>query len=255
MKICDGLYHAMAERAAKTTVEVLSVGLGYTAVSTVEGGLGLAYTAFDNKQTCSVISHGHDYEGGPALDLLDLITSRRPIERSMALALINAVNHEVALALPEDRNNSALFDLLGINQGSRVAMVGYFKPVIDRLRALEVEVEVLDVGRNIGDQRVFINKLSHWAEALIMTSTTILNDTADELLAAVPPRVEVALLGPSTPMVAEPFGCLPVRVLAGTVPVNKEATFKAVRHGKGTPVLQRFGRKVYLALQPQSGAN
>jgi hypothetical protein len=37
-------------------------------------------------------------------------------------------------------------------------------------------------------------------------------------------------------------------MLAGTVPVDKEMTLKAIRHGMGTPVLHRYSRKVFLEL-------
>jgi len=39
-----------------------------------------------------------------------------------------------------------------------------------------------------------------------------------------------------------------VRILACTVPLDFEATFRAVRHGKGTPALQAYARKPYVVL-------
>jgi hypothetical protein len=248
MNICDRLYESMAERATETTVSVLSIGLGYTAVSTADGGLGLAFTSFESKQACTVVTHEKDYENGPALDLLRLITASNSIHRSMALALVNALNHQRALALPEDRSNQTLFDLLKIGQGTRVAMAGYFGPLLAKLKKRAALVEVTDSGRRIGDTQSFLEKIGGWAEVLIMTSTAILNDTADEMLAAVGPDVRVVMMGPSTPLVAGAFTGLPVHVLAGTVPLDAEGIFKAVRHGKGTPALQRFARKAYLLL-------
>jgi uncharacterized protein len=49
-------------------------------------------------------------------------------------------------------------------------------------------------------------------------------------------------------MVADAFEHLPVHMLAGTVPVDKERTLKAIRHGMGTPVLHKHSRKVFLEL-------
>ena len=117
----------------------------------------------------------------------------------MALALINALNHRRALSLPEDRSNEALFDLLGVGRGTRVAMAGYFGPLIAKLEKLATVVEVFDTGRCIGDAIAFMEKLGQWAEVLIMTSTAILNDTAERLLDAVGPDVRVVMMGPSTP--------------------------------------------------------
>jgi uncharacterized protein (DUF4213/DUF364 family) len=62
------------------------------------------------------------------------------------------------------------------------------------------------------------------------------------------------MMGPRTPLVAEAFTGLPVDILVGTVPIDSEGIFKAVRHGKGTPALQRFSRKVYLLLPGLSDA-
>jgi len=254
MNICKRLYESMAGRAAETSVKVLSIGLGYTAVSTADGGLGLAFTSFESKKGCTVVTHEKDYEDGPALDLLPLITAPNPIHRSMALALVNALNHRRALALPEDRSNETLFDLLGIGRGTRVAMAGYFGPLIAKLEKRAAVVELFDIGRLIGDSCMFLEKLAHWAEVLIMTSTAILNDTAESLLAAVGPDVRVVMMGPSTPLVADAFTGLPVDVLAGTVPVDPKGIFKAVRHGKGAPALQRFSRKSYQLLSDLSDA-
>ncbi|NLI34121.1 MAG: hypothetical protein GX422_15265, partial [Deltaproteobacteria bacterium] len=88
-------------------------------------------------------------------------------------------------------------------------------------------------------------KLDGWAEVLLLTSTSILNNSTEEVLSRLTPGVKVVMLGPSTPMIVEAFGHLPVHILAGTVPVDKEGILKAVRHGAGTPVIHRFSRKVY----------
>ena len=83
---------------------------------------------------------------------------------------------------------------------------------------------------------------------LILTSTSILNNTTEEILQNAHQKVKTVMLGPSTPMVAEAFQHLPVHMLAGTIPVDKEKVLKAIRHGMGTPVLQKFSRKSYLSL-------
>lgn len=248
MRLWDRLYESVRSAAEDSLVETVSVGLGYTAVRTDTGGIGLSFTMVDGEAGCTVVPGDLDFEGGPAVDLLSEIRSPRPVLRSMALALINALNYPIAADLPEDRSNDGLFDQLGVGEGSRVAMVGYFGPLMGKLTGRGATVEVVDIGREIGDPAAFNEKLSGWAEVVILTSTSILNGTVDDLLAAMGPEVRVLMMGPSTPMVASAFDGLPVHLLAGTVPVDADAVLKAVRHGKGTPVLQRYSRKVYLAL-------
>ncbi len=150
--------------------------------------------------------------------------------------------------MPEDRNNEALFDALKIGEGTRLAMVGYFGPLMPKLLERGAQVEVVDIERGIGDRSLFEDKLKNWAQAAIVTSTSILNDTVDDILETVSPDAPVALLGPGTPLVAKPFENTPVKILAGTVPVEREPVLKAIRHAKGTPALQRFSRKAFLVL-------
>ena len=166
----------------------------------------------------------------------------------MALALVNALNHKDALEFPEDRKNNILFDHFKIGQGTHAAMVGFIGPLVDLLKQKQAAVEVLDASRNMGHKDDFYAKLGNWADVLILTSTSILNSTTEEILQHVSPTVKTVMLGPSTPMVAEAFKHLPVHMLAGTVPIDKENVLKAIRHGMGTPVLQKFSRKSFLCI-------
>lgn len=245
MELNDKLYAIFAEKAKKVKVEVVSVGLGYTAVTTSDGGIGLSYTMFENKAGCKLVNEDADYEGQPAFGLLQKINVDNTIERSMALALVNALNYDTAVILPEDNDNHVLFDKLGVEEGKNLAMVGFFGPLLGRLKEKKVNIEVLDESRKLGNKSQFFQKLKSWADILLMTSTTLLNQTTEDILQETGSKVKTALLGPSTPMVAEAFKDIPVLVLAGTVPTNRDRVLKAIRHGKGTPMLQKYSRKSY----------
>ncbi len=246
MDLMRRLHDACAERAAQAAVTDLTIGLGYAAVSVEGGGLGLAYTWFGDKACCSFMRGWDEVEGAPATELLGRLLSADGFERSIGLATVNALNQAAAGRLPADEGPAgALVRGLRIERATKVAMVGFFPPVAKALEALGAELEVVDTALGIGDQQTFKERLGDWAEALIMTSTTLLNDTAEELLGHAAPGVRVALLGPSTPLIPQAFVPLRVDVLAGMVPVDAERVRRAVRHGGGTPELQRFSRKVY----------
>ena len=248
MQLIQKLYDHCCEKARKTTVTCLNIGLGYTAATTDDGGMGVAYTYFTNKQCCAIGKSYRDYEGEPAIELLTELKHPDPLHCSMGLALVNALNHREALACADDPSNDVLRDTLGIGRDTRVAMVGLFRPLIHLFQEAGAVVEVLDDMQGVGKRDRFHEKLGGWAEVLIITSTSILNHTTEDLLGRLGPGVKVAMVGPSTPMIAEAFSHLPVHLLAGTVPVDQEAVLKAVRHGAGTPVIHRFSRKVHLNL-------
>jgi hypothetical protein len=222
--------------------------LGYTAVCTDDGGVGVAYTPKSNEGGCSVLPPNEDYEGRPASEVLELLLSNNDLHWTIGLALVNALNHARARELPEDRDNSVMFDTLGIGNGTKVAMVGHFAPIVARLEERGCRVEVVDRGKGLGDEQQFSEKLGSWAEVAIVTSTSIINNTVDDLLARMGKDVRVALMGPSTPLLKAPFQGR-VRLLAGTVPMDSEATLRAVRQAKGTPVIQKFSRKTLLVVE------
>ncbi len=249
--ICSTLYQNFEELAKEARVRCLSIGLAYTAVRTEPGGVGLANTSLDSKCSCSVLGRDEEFEGKEASELLPGILSANTVRRAIALALINALNYPSIDSLPEDRDNQILFRELGIESGARVAMIGHFKPLVQKLNRMQVGVELADRGHKIGDSAEVLAGLGERTQALFLSATSIINGTIDGILKYVPVGIPVALLGPSTPISRASFISSPVRVLAGTVPVDFEATFKAVRHGKGTPALQRYGRKPYAVLESQ----
>jgi len=248
MRLNTRLYELFFEQAQKVSVTLLSLGLGYTAVTTSDGGIGLSYTYFSDKKSCMVLNSRVDYEDRSGELLLEKIKSDTPIERSMALALINALNYRAALQLPEDGDNTIMFEKFKIGRGRRVAMVGYFGPLVRNFEQKGVSLEILDISRGLGNREEFYKKLKNWAQVLLVTSTSILNISTEEILANVGDKVKTVMLGPSTPMAANAFSHLPVAMLAGTVPIDKENTLKAIRHGMGTPVLHKYSRKAFLTL-------
>jgi uncharacterized protein (DUF4213/DUF364 family) len=248
MLLNQKLYDLFKNRAREVNIDILCLGLGYTAVTLSDGGIGLSYTHFEDKKSCMLLNKHIDYEGQPAVKLLEKIKSDHPVERSMALALVNALNYPETLGFPEDRKNSIMFDQFKIGEGTRIAMVGFIGPLVELLKQKNALVEVLDRSRSMGQKEEFYAKLGSWADVLILTSTSILNNTTEEVLQNVSQRVKTVMLGPSTPMVVAAFQHLPVHMLAGTVPIDKENVLKAIRHGMGTPVLQKFSRKSFLSL-------
>ena len=255
MQLIQKLYDHCSEKARATRVACLTIGLGYTAAITEDGGMGVAYTYFSNKCCCAIGKGYRDYEGEQAIELLAELKHPDPLHCSMGLALVNALNHREALACAEDPSNDVLRDALGIGRGTQVAMVGLFRPLVKLFEESGALVEVLDDMQGVGDRNRFYGKLNGWAEVLVLTSTSILNHTTEELLGKAGSGVKVAMVGPSTPMIADAFSHLPVHLLAGTVPLDQKAVLKAVRHGAGTPVIHRYSCKVHLSLPGQNSLN
>jgi hypothetical protein len=245
MELNQKLLERMTPAAEGATVRQVIIGLSYTAVTLSNGDVGIAATGIAQAAGCDGRGDVEDYEGRPASDLLANITASDPMVRTMALALVNALNHTDALQLPEDDGNRMLLDRFAILSGARVAMVGYFPPLVRLLETHQVPLTIIDDARGLGDKAAFNRQLHDWADVLLITATSIINNTTETILSHAGPDLKTILLGPSTPMVPEAFDHLPIHMLAGAAIVDPERSLKTIRHGGGARALKPYGRKVY----------
>jgi len=245
MELNRKLIECMATAADGVTIDQVVIGLGYTAVITSDGDIGLAATGVAMPGSCCGSLDIEDFETRPAVDLLQKIAEDDPMVRTMALALINALNRRRSLQMPEDPGNAILFNRFNILGGARVAMVGYFPPLVRLLESRKVPLAVIDDARGIGDKEDFYQKLHGWADVLLMTATSIINQTTETILSHCRPGLKSILLGPTTPMVPEAFTHLPIHMLAGTAVTDRAQALKHVRHGGGARSLKPVSRKIY----------
>ena len=81
MKLNQTLYQLFESKAQQVVIDTLCLGLGYTAVTTSEGGIGLSYTYFGDKKSCMVLNDRTDYESQPASLLLAKIRNHLVVVR------------------------------------------------------------------------------------------------------------------------------------------------------------------------------
>ncbi|MFO7850572.1 MAG: DUF364 domain-containing protein [Spirochaetia bacterium] len=244
MEIYRKMQKLLADKAEKTRVEYLSLGLGYTAAVLSDGSTGIAFTYITGKDSCSLFHDSRDFEGAPTSQLLELLFSENLVERSAALAAVNALNHTRALHFREDTDS--LLDDFNIKKGDTLAMAGYFGPVAAKIEAAGASLRVHDMGKGIGEKEEFYRFLeSGEAKGLVFTSTSVINGTTEEVLSHLHGETPCALLGPTTPMLPEVFEHLPVDYLGGIVPLEKDLLLKAVRSGRGTRAILKASKKIY----------
>lgn len=243
MEIYTRLFDILEPQAQNRRVSHLCIGLGYTVVVLDNGDSGVAYSWLQPKGSCTLFQDPEDFEGKSALLLLKKLFSEDLLERSVAIAAVNALNYGRASRCEEDRDS--LLNDLSITDGSRVSMIGYFGPVVAKIEARGASVNAFDLGKQIGSKEDFYRNLEKNSDAVILTSTSLIHGSTEEVLAHVPQGTPCVLLGPTTPMVPEAFAHLPITILGGTLPTDNDSVVKAVRHGRGTHAIQRAARKVY----------
>lgn len=246
MELNKNIFTVFADEADRTVIDEIHIGLGYTMVTLQDGRSGICATLCDLSRAFSLNTDTNDYEGRSALQLLRHIKDTdHQLSRVMAIALANALNQRFANALPEvpqDWHTS-----LGLPQGAKIAMVGHFSPVFERFEETGFTVRLLDLGKDIGEPDRFYGWATEEADALVITGTSLVNNTLEQIIDRFSAKdITILLTGPTTVLHPDVYEGLRINYLAGSVVVAKADMLKAVRNGRGSLDVHHQAKKVYL---------
>ena len=216
------------------------IGLGYTSVRLDNGNAGLAWTASNDSGSCTHETKAGKLAGSPASELLEMLNSdSNPLSRTIGLATANAL--VAGLPRPQTAEKDA-FELVDVQSSDSVVMVGFFGPVIPKLKQTGCKLDILELNENRPDTISPENgkeALSACSVAII-TATSIVTGTFDDLIAGLGKPRAVIVLGPSTIMYPPVFNGTPVTHLAGAWVKDAAAVEKIVSEGGGTMILKQY---------------
>jgi uncharacterized protein len=243
MKICQKIVESLEPRCQNLKIKDVRIGLGYTAVQLDDGHAGVAFTmGKDAEECCSAFPGTAPLAGRPAVEFLRLLESPFLLETVVGLATANALaNVRPAAAVAGD-----VLDALAVLPQDKVAMIGYFAPLIS---SLEERVARLDVFDECWECATHVRPPHHAPDVLptcdvaLITSTTLINDTIDRLLKSAVNCREVVLLGSSTPLLPEAFRGTPVTLLSGITVDDPAGILRVVSEGRGTRLFKPFASK------------
>jgi uncharacterized protein (DUF4213/DUF364 family) len=220
------------------------IGLGYTAVELASGQVGVAYTFRDATQgCCCAFQSKHPLSGRRASDLATLLESADPIEAAVGLACVNAL----ANGVDERFCEGDILDCLELDPDDHVGMVGRFEPLVaglkERVGSLTIFDKKAGPDDNIRPADEALDALPRCQVALI-TATTIINHSIDDLLACADSCREVAIIGASTPMLPDVFSAANVTLLSGIVVQERKEVLRVVSEGGGMRQFKPYVRKV-----------
>jgi len=246
--ILTNLYERILPEAKSRKVADLRIGLGYTGVRLDNDVTGIAAVLFDAlPHGCTVMPAAGSIAGSAAADLLKyLVNGKNHLEIAIGLATANALIEPPADVL-DDREATTY---LNLKPGEKVAMVGLFAPLVEKIRATGAILTVIE--KNPQRLELLSPKAKQQAlqdcDIAIITATTLLNNTFEETISALGKPRSVALLGPSTPLMSEIFRNTPVTHLGGVAVADSAKVLQIISEGGGTPALRPYLRFVNLLL-------
>jgi uncharacterized protein len=239
-EIAGRLHQRLLEESRRFAVEDVRIGGSYVAVVLTGGRIGLAARLKETAGTQIEIPRSAicGKRAGALLD--DLVYGTGAVERALGLATANAMIDPAAPAEEEDT-----ISLMGLRPGERVAMVGLFRPIVPRIEAAGVRLSIIERDTPEKKRREILGT----CDAAIVTATTLLNQTLEEILNELGRPRHVALIGPSTPLCEEIFRGSPVTHLGGSAVVDAAGVLRVIAEGGGTPDMRPCLRFVNIMVQ------
>nr|WP_320132101.1 DUF364 domain-containing protein [uncultured Holophaga sp.] len=233
------LVELLLTSAVGETVADVRIGLGYTAVRLASGQAGLAWTPPSGAACCTHLPSAGSLAGQPAEGLLRLLTDERSgLARAVGLATANALLAKSPRPVPLEEE---VITSMAIGPGDHVAMVGHFGPVIADLKKIGCRLEIVELRSGIAgtlDPEQGKRALAECTVA-ILTATSLVNGTFDEVMASLGRPRQAVLLGPSTPLCPQAFAGTALTRLGGARVLDPEGVLRVVSEGGGTQIMKK----------------
>ncbi len=227
-------------------IERLVIGLGYTAALTGKG-LGLSYTLISRKDSCTVNPTAGSFAGGTIGDALEVIgrDTGGIINRTILIALFNST---VDFGSLKNAGSDAV-ELMALRPQDRVYMVGYFEPLVAAVESRCASLKIIEERHGATTDVI---EAGEWnSDANIITSTSLINGTFEDIARKCERSRANCLMGPSTPLDPELFEGRNIGFLAGLKPVNYERVLEIVSEGGGTKLFNRHCEKIVVRCAPK----
>jgi uncharacterized protein len=256
----------LGSELAGLTVERAVIGLFFTGVKLSNGIAGACATPIKTipEAVCCPTSvmampFPGKLRGRPALDLAEEALSDHGIRRAVGIAAMNALADTCWHRRPHQETELRLgidaFDATEIRAGDKVVVVGAFVPFLRALKhrhqpflVLEqdpatLKAEELPFFRPTEQARGVVPE----ADVLLITGTTLINDTLEELLSFAKPTARVTMVGPTVSLLPDAFLRRGADIL-GTVRITSPDEFleTLAEGGSGYHFLGRSAQKVVL---------
>lgn len=219
----------------------------FAAVELDSGALGLSYVLLDDTLAALAGVDGQKLVGGDALALARRWRDGQGAERTLGFAAVNALSRWLM-----DRDGECppdATDSIGGLQpapGEHIGMVGFFPPLLRAITEAGARLTVLELRADlVGAHPGFTVTLDPTAlrdcSQVLMTSTVLLNDSLDAVLAQCTSARRVAMIGPGAGCLPQPLFDRGVTALGGTWIADGPCFVAALRRGEPW---SRFARKV-----------
>ena len=142
-----------------------------------------------------------------------------------------------------------IFNKIDFKKYSKIVMIGFFRSLVEKFENEKINLTIFDKTEEDSKLTVMSEQLTKVAkaDALILSSTSVFNNTFIDILNTTKEDCDVYTLGPSTILNSEMFKYRNIKFLFGSVfDLNDVNTIKIIQNGGGTKQFLPFMDKVFL---------
>lgn len=256
----------LGPRLDTLTVERAVIGLFFTAVKLSDGSTGTCATPLKTipeavccPSSAMAMPFPGKLRGRPAASFFDDLAATASLRRTLAIAVLNALSEaHWRLRPPADytvKGDADGFDELGDADPGLTVVVGALVPMIRELKRRKAAFRILELDASTlkPDELPFFLPAERAAEvvpradALVITGTTLINDTLEGLLALARPRARVIVVGPTASFLPDAMFRRGVTAVAGVRATDGEALLDVLAEGgSGYHIFGRAAERVVM---------
>ncbi len=212
----------------------------FGAIELEDGSLGLSYVLLD-ESTRSLVAAGGDaslgLEGADALAVARWFTGAPGARRALGFAAVNALTRclfeRAGYQPPASRDSIGTVDP---KSSDHVGMIGLFPPLVKSIVQSGARLTVVELRADLAGAREGYRVTTDRDELagcnkVIATSTMLLNDSLDAMLAVCGQARSIALIGPGAGCLPDPLFARGVTLLGGTWITDRDAFRAALTAG------------------------
>lgn len=232
------------------TVERAVLGIFFSGVKLSDGSGGLCFTPIKEipeavccPSSAKAMPLSGKLAGRSVRAYLDDIFGENILKKTLGIAVLNALSASCWNRMKDQgyevETGKDAFDDIVIQPGIKAVVVGALVPIIRKLIAAQTEFHILemDAATLKEKERPYFAEASRATEfvpdtdLLVITGTTVLNDTLSGLLSMAKPGAQIIVTGPTASMLPDAFFSRGVTTLGGIIVTKPDELLDIISEG------------------------
>lgn len=210
----------------------------FGAVALDDGSVGVVYVNLSKE--VKKIAEDLDlseFHGKKPIKIAQFFTETNPLKKTIGLGAINAISQFLfKAAIFEFDYTTDSMGLLNITPEDKVGMVGFFPPLVKKTERVGSDLIIIE------KKEFLVRKTENWeitldanrlkaCNKILITSTTVLNESIDDVLRYCDSAEKVSLIGPTAGFLPDPLFSRGIDIIGGSQVVNTNLFFTRIREG------------------------